>query len=75
MVGTIKVVICNIETGDISDVSPLPKYAFMVLCSVRGSTGTTLPPREESHMVVLYQFTKLLSLLSNAVGIKCYDCE
>jgi len=25
------------------DVLPLPQYAFMAWCSVRGSTGTTLP--------------------------------
>jgi hypothetical protein len=30
-------------------VPPLPQYAFIVWCSVRGSTGTTLPFRQTTR--------------------------
>jgi hypothetical protein len=33
-------------------VPPLPQYAFMTWCSVRGSTGTTLPLPLSTHNLV-----------------------
>jgi hypothetical protein len=40
-------------------VPPLPQYAFMAWCSVRGSTGTTLP------------FTLPLPFYNLSVALKC----
>jgi hypothetical protein len=52
-------------------VPPLPKYTFMAWCSVRGSTGTTLPsPPVDQHKSV---YPKVSGLAAWSENCKWYS--